>query len=312
MSNTHGILILGGTGFVGRQLIERLITKKLEVYVISRSAHTLPEHSNLHKFTDSMDNCELLENILPHCHTVFHLASDSTPSTSSTKPSFEISNNLMPTLRFLETLHHFKDRTLIYFSSGGAIYGNSNSDLVKENEPLNPLSYYGAGKASIEKFIIAFCQQTQHSAIILRPSNFYGPEQPFRKGFGVIPTIFHHLINQKELVIWGDGSNTRDYLYISDTIDLCLALIKQPYKSHSTQIYNLGFSEGTSLNHLCNLVEEISQKNIIRRYVKPRSVDVKSIVLDCTHLQADYQWCPKIDLKTGLELTWEWFKQNKW
>ncbi|MCK5685273.1 NAD-dependent epimerase/dehydratase family protein [bacterium] len=306
-----GILILGGTGFVGRQLIHRLLQKKIEVYVIAGSAYTLPRLPGLHNYSDSLDNEELLKQILPLCHTVFHLASNSTPGTSSIQPTFEASNNLLPTLRFLDILHQFKDVSLIYFSSGGAIYGNPDKSPVTEQCPTNPLSYYGAGKAAIEKFIIAFCQQSQHHATILRPSNFYGPEQPFRRGFGIIPTIFHHILTDQTLTLWGDGSNSRDYLYIDDIIDLCIKLIESPNKNTDVKIFNVGSGLGTTLNDLCDIIEEVSNTKIKRRYIKSRTVDVQSIVLDCTKLQKAYNWHPGINLETGLSNTWQWFKTQK-
>jgi UDP-glucose 4-epimerase len=320
----QGILILGGTGFVGRQLLKRLHPQHPEIYVIARSSHTLPTLSGVHCYTDSLDNLALLNTILPHCKTVIHLASDSTPGSSALQPTFEATNNLLPTLRFLEILQKYEHVSLIYTSSGGAIYGNPTAQLVKENDPLAPLSYYGAGKAALEKFIMAFCQQSQHHAIILRPTNFYGPEQPYRKGFGVIPTIFQTILTKKPLQIWGDGENVRDYLYISDFIDLCIQLIDEPVAHNnirgssfftektltSNSIYNVGSEQGTTLNQLCSLIEEMTQMPVIRQYKDARAVDVKRIVLDCSRLHEDYHWYPRIDLKTGLTKTWKWFNTH--
>ncbi|MBF0211593.1 MAG: NAD-dependent epimerase/dehydratase family protein [Desulfamplus sp.] len=303
----QGILILGGTGFVGRQLINRLQSFNLEIYVIARSAHLLPKLPNIEYYRDSLDNITLLNKLLPRCKTVFHLASDSTPGSSASQPTFEISNNLFPTLRFLEVLQQYDQVHLIYVSSGGAVYGNPNTDLVNEDTPLTPLSYYGAGKAALEKFIIAFAQQTQCFATILRPSNFYGPEQPYRTGFGIVSTIFEYLRANKPLSIWGDGENVRDYLYISDFIDLCVKLIEQPICSATTQIYNVGSGQGTTLNQLCELIEKVTQLPVTRKYQPSRSVDVRRIVLDCTKVHNHYQWSPKTNLPKGLELTWQWF-----
>jgi len=308
----QGILILGGTGFVGRQLLKRLHPQHPEIYVIARSSHTLPILSGVHCYTDSLDNNALLNTILPHCKTVIHLASDSTPGSSALQPTFEATNNLLPTLRFLEILQKYEHVSLIYISSGGAIYGNPTAQLVTENDPLAPLSYYGAGKAALEKFIIAFCQQSQHHAIILRPTNFYGPEQPYRKGFGVIPTIFQYILTKKSLQIWGDGENIRDYLYISDFIDLCTQLIDEPFAHNNVSIYNVGAEQGTTLNQLCSLIEEITQIPVIRQYKDARAVDVKRIVLDCSRLHEDYHWYPHIDLKTGLTKTWKWFTTHRY
>jgi UDP-glucose 4-epimerase len=300
------ILILGGTGFIGQQLIKRLHSQQFKIYVIGKINRTFPELPNVDYYIDSLDNLVLLNELLPHCKIVIHLASGSTPGSSALQPTFEATNNILPTLCFLEILQKYKHVSLIYISSGGAIYGNPIVELVKENEPLVPLSYYGAGKIALEKFIIAFCHQSQHNAIILRPTNIYGPEQPYCKGFGIVPTIFQSILNKKPLQIWGDGENIRDYLYIDDFINLLIKLINEPFAHNNTSIYNVGAEQGTTLNELCNLIETVTQIPIIRQYKNTRAVDVKRIVLNCSYLHDDYHWYPYIELKNGLVKTWEW------
>jgi len=307
----QGILVLGGTGFVGRHLVTQLAGIYPNIYVISRSAHRLPTLTGVHSYADSLDNLKLLNMLLPQCQVVIHLACSSTPGSSALQPTFEAVNNLLPTLRFLETLQQYPQVSLIYLSSGGAIYGQTTAPLVKEDSPLNPVSYYGAGKAAIEKFIMAFCQQMQRPAIILRPANFYGPEQPYRRGFGIIPTIFHLLQSGQALEIWGNGEAVRDYLYIDDFVELCIQLIEQPPTNPIAKIYNVGSEQGISLNQLCDLMDKITQTLIKRHYQLSRAVDVQRIVLDCSQLHQDYQWFPKVNLEKGLMDTWEWFSKGQ-
>jgi len=300
-----GILLLGGSGFVGQQLLKRLYSQHSEIYVIARSAHQLPQMAGVTCYRDSLDNVTLLETLLPRCQVVIHLASDSTPGSSACQPTFEISNNLLPTLRFLEVLQKYEQVNLIYISSGGAVYGNPPQPFVSEDSPLMPLSYYGAGKAASEKFIIAFAHQTQRPVIIIRPANFYGPEQPYRTGFGIVSTIFQRILAQQPLTIWGDGENVRDYLYITDFIELCTQLMAQPMTA--VKIYNAGSGQGTTLNQLCSLIEQVAGRPVTRHYLPARAVDVRRVVLDATRLQQDYGWSPRVDLITGLTLTWQWF-----
>lgn len=303
----QGILLIGGTGFVGRALVARLCRRYKEVYVIARHRHDWTGFSNVQSFESSLDNAELLNNILPRCGTVFHLASETTPGASALQPSFEASSNLLPSLRFLEILQKYPQTKLIYISSGGAVYGNVKCCPVGESTALSPLSYYGAGKAALEKFILAFCQQTQNNAIILRPSNFYGPQQPYRQGFGVIPTIFNHMLTETPMPIWGNGGMIRDYLYIDDFVELCMIMLKQPGSQNKIEIYNMGSGEGTSLNELCLLAEEVSGKKIIRDYQSARFVDVDKVILDCSHLYQDYNWSASTSLRDGLISTWKYF-----
>lgn len=307
---SQNILLLGGTGFVGKYLLNRLYQKQLNIHVVARNAHTLPKLAGVHYYADLLDNPSMLGKILPCCQKVVHLVSNSTPGSSYLQPSFEGEKNILPTLRFLEILQQYPKTQLIYFSSGGAVYGNPETQLVSENAPLLPQSYYGAGKAALEKFIIAFCQQLQRSAVILRPANLYGPGQPYRSGFGIIPTIFHTVISKKPLPILGGGEVVRDYLYISDLIDLCIKLIEETVVHNSVKIYNVGSGRGYTLNQLCLLIEKVTNTKIIRQYQPSRPVDIKQIVLDCRHIYEDYHWAPKVDLPTGLAITWEWFKSH--
>ncbi len=304
------ILLLGATGFVGQHLLWALQNHSLETHVIARHAHILPIQPGVHYHATSLDDTACLTRILPHCQTVIHLASASTPGSSALQPVFEAEHIILPTLRFLEVLQDYPSIHLIYLSSGGAVYGNTDHPFIPEQTTLSPLSYYGASKVAIEQFIQAFCQQLHRPATILRPSNFYGPGQPYRPGFGIIPTIFHHLRIQKPLSIWGDGNIIRDYLYIDDLTRLCEHLITHHSSNNTVKIYNVGAGQGHSLNQLCELIEEVTGQKIQRNYQTARQVDVRRVVLDCHQVCKDHQWFPKINLKTGLKLTWEWFQHH--
>ena len=303
----QGILLLGGTGFVGRAIAAGLSRRFPEIYNVSRTSYEWRGLKNIHSFASSLDDSLLLDNILPRCKIVIHLATETTPGGSALQPSLEAAANLLPTLRFLECLQKHPDILLVYVSSGGAIYGDCAHSLVDEDVALSPLSYYGAGKAALEKFILAFCRQTGGRAIILRPSNFYGPGQEYKKGFGIVPTIFHHMLTGKTLQIWGDGETVRDYLYMEDFIDLWVHRYVDFAAHEGAAIYNIGSGQGTTLNELCQLAEAVSGKKIVREYLPARAVDVKSIILDCSRIERDYQWRASTDLYAGLAKTWEWF-----
>lgn len=303
-----GILLLGGSGFVGQQLLKQLPSQPGPIYVLARSAPPVNQPPGVTWYRDSLDNVNLLDKLLPQCQWVLYLASDSTPGSSALQPSFELSHNLLPMVRFLEVLQRYPAVKLLYVSSGGAVYGNPGAGLARETTPLFPISYYGAGKAALEKFIIAFSQQSQRTVIIVRPSNFYGPEQPHRPGFGVIATLFQHILSGQTLPIWGDGEAVRDYLYITDFVALCLALLQQPVVGAGVKIYNAGSGQGTTLNQLCLQLEAITQRPVLRQYQPARNLDVRHIVLDCTQARQDYGWSPTVDLQQGLRLTWDWVR----
>ncbi len=310
MREPKGILVIGGSGFVGQSLLPHL---PAPVYVISRRILTnLPE--GVQAFQTSLDDLETLKKILPKCRWLIHLASDSTPGVSAGKPVFEAEHNLAPNLKLFQLLQNYPKVNLLYLSTGGAIYGNpdnSTNKPKKENMQLHPLSYYAAGKIALEAFIAALVQQSPRHAVILRPSNFYGPGQPYRAGFGVIPTILEFQSTGKPLQVWGDGTNIRDYLFIEDFVTLCVMLLKKSNHEPGTQIYNAGAGCGYSLNQLCELLEKITKQPVLREYHPARTVDVKHIVLDTSHIKSDYGWQAQTSLPDGLKKTWLWYKNFK-
>ena len=282
-----GVLLLGGAGFIGSALAARLKQEKMRVYVFGR-------HDG-----------ERLEQVLPQCVTVIHLASTTTPGSSATHPSLELAN-LALTLRLLELLQSQPQTHLIFFSSGGTVYGNPDRLPVTEDAPIAPLSNHGAGKVAQE----AFCQalRTQgHAVTILRPSNAYGPGQTRKSGFGLVRTMLEHVRAGTSLEIWGDGENVRDFIYIDDIVEASMRLIKLPRDSGT---YNLGSGMGYSINQVRAIVEAVCDKELQTIYRQARGIDVRSVVLDNSRLNARLGWQPTVGLPDGVARTWEWLQPS--
>lgn len=306
----QGILLLGGAGFVGRALTARLRSLERECYIVGRNANMIDAKYSEEYYVAPLDNIMLLKELLPKCRVVIHLASDTTPGASALQPTLEATSNLLPSLRLLEMLQNYSHISLIYVSTGGAIYGDCYGGKASEDMQLTPLSYYGAGKAAFEKFIHAYNKQSGNSAIILRPSNLYGPGQPYRPGFGIIPTIFYHLTHSKIMEVWGDGKIVRDYLFIDDFVDCCVKIIDDLKIVDKAEVYNVGSAEGISLNTLFSLIESISGMRVERNYKPTREVDVERIVLDSSRIQRDYIWKNKTDFHSGLTEAWTWYQAD--
>ena len=310
--NPAGVLIVGAAGFVGRSLAARLSSKGYKVFAISTRYPEGGYPEDIEYHVTSLDDEAVLQKVLPQCNIVFYLASHSTPGYSAHQPSIEAESNLLPCLRFLEILEKYKKILMVYLSSGGAVYGNTFKELNTENLPLKPLSYYGAGKAAIEKFLLAYQSQTQNKILILRPSNLYGPGQTRKEGFGIIPTIFQSIRDETSVTIWGNGETVRDYLYIDDFIELCMIILeKRTGPTLRRRIYNVGSGHGASLNTLISLISEFTGVDIKREYLDSRGVDVDRNILDCSRLEQDYKWKAHCDLTEGLKVTWQWFTRNK-
>jgi UDP-glucose 4-epimerase len=281
--NRAGVLLLGGTGFIGGALATRLAHERI-------SAHILGRH-----------DVQRLEDVLPRCGTVIHLASATTPGSSAGQPDLEL-DNVALTLHLLRLLKQQHDTHLIFFSSGGTVYGNPDSLPVSEGAPIAPLSNHGAGKACQE----AFCQAARaqgHAVTILRPSNAYGPGQGLKSGFGLVRTMLEHARAGTALEVWGDGDNVRDFIYIDDIVEATARLIGLPRDSGT---YNLGSGTGFSVNQLRRLVELTSGKQVRTTYRAARPIDVRSVVLDVSRIKAQLGWQPGVELSVGLARTWDW------
>lgn len=282
----ESVLLLGGTGFIGSALAARLKYEGV-------ASHILGRH-----------DAARLENILPQCGTVIHLASATTPGSSALHPELEL-DNLALTLRLLELMQNQPETNLIFFSSGGTVYGNSERLPVAEDSPIAPLSNHGAGKVAQE----SFCQSLRargHAVTILRPSNAYGPGQTMRGGFGLICTLLEHARAGTAMEIWGDGENVRDFIYIDDVVDACMRFIALPQDSDT---YNLGSGRGYSINQVRRVVEQITGIKLKVSHCPARGIDVRAVVLDISRLEKRLSWKPRIGLEEGVRRTLEWLRR---
>ena len=282
-----GVLLLGGAGFIGSALAKRLKQEEKPVHVIGR-------HDG-----------EQLETLLPQCSTVIHLASATTPGSSARHPDLEL-GNLALTLRLLELLQSQPETHLIFFSSGGTVYGNPDRLPVTENSPMAPLSNHGAGKVAQEAFCEAF-RAMGHAVTILRPSNAYGPGQPIKSGFGLVRTVLEHLVRGTAIEIWGDGQTVRDYLFVDDIASACGMMINRP---DDCATYNVGSGTGCSINELVALAGKISGRKprVIHRPSRPSDVSKVTLSVDRLHALG---WTPATSLEAGLGQTWAWLQEMR-
>jgi UDP-glucose 4-epimerase len=277
------VLLLGGTGFIGTALATRLALEKKSVEVLGHR------------------DVERLEEVLAGCGTVVHLACATTPGSSADRPELE-QGNVALTERLLALLARQPRTHLIFFSSGGTIYGNPARLPVTEDSPAAPLSNHGISKAAQE----ASCEaaRAQGRAItILRPSNAYGPGQGLKSGFGLVRTMLEHARAGTALEIWGDGENVRDFIHIDDVVEACTRLIEMPEDSDT---YNLGTGIGFSINEVKRLVETASGRQLQALYRPARGIDVRGVVLDISRLRDRLEWQPGVGLAEGLARTWQW------
>lgn len=297
------VLVLGGSGFIGSHIVDKLLAEGHNVRVFDRGAELYrptPPAAEFIKgdFSDEADIKPALEGI----DVVFHLISTTVPSTANLDPVADIMGNLVATVRLLELMRKRGIKRLLYLSSGGTVYGIPQTDTVTEDHPLAPISSYGIVKVAIENYIRIEADLHGLLPLILRPSNPYGPRQGHGGIQGAIGTFMWRAAHGELIELWGDGSVVRDFIHITDLAKLCLSSLG----TDRTGIFNAGSGQGHSIRDILETVARVSGKSLTPAIKPGRKLDVPRIVLDITAAKQALDWQPEIGLEEGLSETWQW------
>lgn len=294
-------LVIGGNGFIGSGLVVRLRAEGVAVRVLDLG---LPRNDvswdGVEFVHGSLADGSILPQVLAGVDVVYHLASTTVPGTSNLDPAADVQGNLVATLGLLQAMRAAGVRRIVYFSSGGAVYGNTDVDRVNESQPLHPVSSYGVVKAAIEHYLHMYRELGELDPIVLRPSNPYGPRQSTAGVQGAVGTFLALAARGEPIRIWGDGEVVRDYLFIDDLVELAARAGLAP----GTGTYNVGSGSGHSLNELCRLIAAVSGRTLDVRHEPARNFDVRRIVLDNSAARERFGWTPQIPLLEGIERTW--------
>lgn len=298
------ILILGASGFIGRSLSHELASGGWTVYACTRR----PENFTDPKIINIVSPFNKVEHFKPwvtRSNVIIHAASHTTPSSSAALP--QLDGNLLTTLALIEALQEAPKCKVVFLSSGGAIYGNTNKPAI-EKSPLNPCSYHAAGKIAAEYFLQAWANQYSGDLTILRPSNIYGPGQLSKPGFGIIPAAFKSVLDNKQFCILGDGESVRDYLYIDDFTKLC-KLICETSSTKEIKIFNAASGTAQSLNNLLDTIDLVTKTPLTRSYMPSRIFDIQKVLINNDEVMLNFDWKPTTSIKEGLTATWKWWIQ---
>lgn len=280
--------ITGAYGFIGSHLLDALVSMPgVEVEPFDRSKYELFQIASLKPFVEDKE-------------VIFHLAGVN----RDTKESL-IKTNVLGTLNLLEALVAYakKDIRLIYMSSFQVYQIPEKPGPVNELHPLHPQNIYGISKRSAEEIIACY----HFESTILRGSNFYGPRcKPYYNS--VISTFCDLLSQNKPFTVYGSGEQGRDFIYISDVIEVLLRTLH--YKPEGVEIVNLCGGKLVTVNHLIEMLFEISGKKIKVDYQDDSRDDEVIWWGDNTKCREQFDWVPQMEIKEGLKLTYEWFKRK--
>lgn len=299
------VLVLGGCGFIGSHLVDGLLEAGHKVRVLDRSPklYRAPLAKVDYRFGD-FSNTPFLAEALEGIEVVYHLISTTVPSTSNLDPVSDVRSNLINTLQLLQLMVQKNIPKIIFLSSGGTVYGIPNAVPIPENHPLRPICSYGVVKVAIENYLFMFHQLHGLEYVVLRASNPYGERQGHVGVQGVIASFMAKILGGEPIEIWGDGSVVRDFIYINDLAKLCVLAAK----SEKSGIYNAGSGVGHSINEIVSAFTEVTGLTIEPVYRPGRGYDVPSVILDIMGAKCAFDWSPQIDLRDGIECSWQWAK----
>jgi UDP-glucose 4-epimerase len=311
------VLVTGGAGFIGSHLVDALGKEELARLVVVDNLF-LGKEGNLENarkvFPDlifekvSAADEDAMKRIVEEneINIIFNLAAIPLPI-SLEDPKFCSNENIAITQNILELLRKRKIETLVHFSSS-EVYGSlpEGEGLLSEKDAIYPITPYAASKAACDYLVQSYAKTFDLDTLIIRPFNNFGPRQNDKSYAGVIPLTVKRLMNDESPIIFGDGFQTRDFLYVEDTANNTIKLFKT--EEARGKIINLGSGKEITMKNLIKIMKDQMGSNKEDIHEDPRPGDVRRLLSDVTLAKEIIDFSPKIGIKEGLAKTIEWYK----
>ena len=317
------IIVTGGLGFIGSNLIKKLLEKKYKVINIDKinyassfyNTREFAKSRNYKFYKININDSKNLKKILKVFRPVgiFNLAAETHVDRSIDNPGEFINSNIMGVYNLLECFRvyskKYKNCKLVHISTD-EVYGDVIKGRSKENDPYKPSSPYAATKASSDHLVYSYLKTFKIKAIITNCSNNYGPRQHPEK---LIPKLIYNVINNKPLTLYGKGENLREWIHVADH---CEALIKVFQGGKIGEFYNIGSNLNSRNIDIAKLIIKIGKKklklgkNAKIKFVKDRPGHDFRYALNSSKINNKLKWKAKINIKKGLENTFEWYLKN--
>jgi len=302
------ILVTGGAGFIGSNVVDVYVSAGHEVAVVDNL--TTGKKRNLNpqaKFYEIDIRDKALAQVIAEFspEIINHHAAQIDVRKSVSDPIYNADVNELGTLNLLEAAVKAKVKKVIFSSTGGALYGEvAEKNGADENHALEPISPYAITKRSVEMYLYAYKANAGLNYTVLRYGNVYGPRQDPLGEAGVIAIFCGKMLKDAAPTIYGDGKQLRDYVYVGDIADVNLLVLEKG----SGMTFNIGMGRGISVNELFACLKEIMEfkKEVI--YAPPRAGELFRSVLNSKKIEKELGWKTKIDIKSGLKKTLNWYK----
>ncbi len=295
------VVVTGGAGFVGSHVVEALLARGDEVHVLDnlatgRSEHVPPE-ATLHEGDIRTDSARVFAAVEPEA--CFHLAAQADVRVSVDRPDFDADVNVLGTIRVLEAARAHGTK-LVFSSTGGAIYGEVDGPADEES-PRRPLAPYGTAKLAAEEYLATYNRLYGTSHVVVRYANVYGPRQEANLEGGVVSIFMRRLAGGEMPTIYGDGTQTRDFVYVKDTAAATVAAL-----GAEGGVFNVGTGVEISVNDLYDAVRQVAGSEVAAENAPPRPGELGRSVLDVGRAARELGWRPEHTLAQGLAETWAW------
>jgi len=298
-------LVTGGAGFIGSHLVDALVERGDDVWVLDNLASGRRENVNEGSRLVEADvrDAGAVAGAFAEAkpETCFHLAAQADVRVSIAEPAFDAEVNVIGTANVLEAARA-NEAKVVFSSTGGAIYGECEGP-ADEDSPRLPLAPYGTSKLAGEEYLGTWSRLYDAAHVALRFGNVYGPRQDPHGEAGVVAIFFGRIANGQELHIFGDGRQTRDYVFVADVVAATLAAA-----SGREGVYNVGTGTETSVLELAEGCKRASGVDAEIVFDPPRLGELSRSVLDPSRAEAALGWHPATSLDAGLEATWNFVR----
>lgn len=300
--------VIGGDGFIGTWLVDRLVKHQRKVTIIDRN----PEPERIHPeaaryIAADYGQKDLLAEALDGVDEIIHLAYSTVPKTSFDDPVEDIRNNLPATVTLLEAASSIGVEKLVLMSSGGTVYGKTDQVPIPEDHSTNPISPYGITKLATEKYAVMFGELKGLAVICVRPGNAYGEGQKPFVGQGFVSTAIASILKGREVTIFGETGTVRDYIHVEDIADGIIAILEH---GRVNSCYNIGTGIGRTNKDILDAIAPLAEPAGLKLRVNTepaRPFDVPVNILDSTKLTNQTGWKPAVSFEDGIKRTWNWF-----